>query len=251
MAEEVSGEAERHERYRKEVLEDAFNHLGKSPSHGKVILLTKDGADISINLDLLTLFSPFLRSLLSSWSRDSYQVDAIPVLILPPDISAEVVLKINSLLTNGEAKFRNSSETRDVLEAAELLGIEELKTLHREDGRLFATTPPRSKKGKRGLASASISTSLIIAATSSIKKEKTIEIEEESQDVTQPLAVTYEGFDQSLNITNGNVSSSSVVAVYPLADVPGTGTDVYYPCNICNSKFSSKYHQKKHMEKKH
>ena len=233
MAEEVSREAERHERHRKEVLEDAFNHLGKSPSHGKVILLTKDGADISINLDLLMLFSPFLRSLLSSLSRDSYQVDAIPVLILPPDISADVVLKINSLLMNGEAKFRNSSETRDVLEAAELLGIEELKTLHREDGRLFATTPPRSKKGKRGFASNS--SSLIIAATSSIKKEKTIEIDEESQDVTQPLAVTYEGFDQSVNFTNGNVSSSSsVVAVYSSADVPGT--DVYYPCNICTSR---------------
>ena len=112
MAEEVSREAERHERHRKEVLEEAFNHIGKSPSHGKVLLLTKDGADISINMDLLTLFSPFLRSLLSSWSRDSFQVDAIPVLILPPDISAEVVLKINSLLMNGAAKFRNSTVTQ-------------------------------------------------------------------------------------------------------------------------------------------
>ena len=99
-----------------------------------LILITEGGIDLSIKLELLTLFSPFIRSLLCSLSRDSYQLDSSPIfLILPPDISIDVVLKLNSLPSKGKANFSNSLESREVLEAAELLGIT-IKELHRENG---------------------------------------------------------------------------------------------------------------------
>ena len=235
MKEEATRELARPERHRKEVLEDAFSILlgGKSCSAlspGKVVIITESGVDLSINLELLTLFSPFVRSLLSSLSRDSYKSDSSPVLILPQEISTDVVLKLNSLLTKGKAKFRNGLESREVLEAAELLGIN-IKELHRENGQLFAATPPRTRKGKRG-ATQSSNASPIIAATSSIKKEKIIEIDDYSQDqdAPQPLAVTYEGFNQA------STSSSSVVACDPPSAVQELRKEVFYPCVFCNSK---------------
>ena len=144
MNKEASQESAMNERHRKEVLEDAFSLLlGKSStlSPGKAVLITEGREDLSINLELLTLFSPLIRSILSSLSRVSYQYDSSPMLILPPEISTDTVLKLNSLLMKGKAKFHNSLEAREVLVAAELLGIN-VKELHMENVEIKETHSP-------------------------------------------------------------------------------------------------------------
>ena len=145
MNKEASQESAMNERHRKEVLENAFSLLlgGKSSalSPGKVVLITEGREDLSINLELLTLFSPLIRSILSSLSRVSYQYDSSPMLILPPEISTDTVLKLNSLLMKGKAKFHNSLEAREVLVAAELLGIN-VKELHMENVEIMETHSP-------------------------------------------------------------------------------------------------------------
>ena len=145
MNKEASQESAMNERHRKEVLEDAFSLLlgGKSSalSPGKAVLITEGREDLSINLELLTLFSPLIQSILSSLSRVSYQYDSSPMLILPPEISTDTVLKLNSLLMKGKAKFHNSLEAREVLVAAELLGIN-VKELHMENVEIMETHSP-------------------------------------------------------------------------------------------------------------
>ena len=79
-----------------EVLQEAFSSLaGRS---GGLQVQTKEGTLVTLNKDLLLLFSPVLRSLPSS----SLVVDSMLML---PDISLTAVLALTALLTRGTSRF--------------------------------------------------------------------------------------------------------------------------------------------------
>ena len=94
------------------VLQEAFASLtGRA---GGLQVQTKEGTLVTLNRDLLLLFSPVLRGLLSSSSL----TDCLLVL---PGISLTALLALAALLTRG--KSRHPATAAEVTEAASCLGI--------------------------------------------------------------------------------------------------------------------------------
>ena len=97
------------------VLQEAFASLtGRA---GGLQVQTKEGTLVTLNRDLLLLFSPVLRSLLSSSS--SSMTDCLLVL---PGIPLTALLALTALLTRGGSK--HPATAAEVLEAAACLGIQ-------------------------------------------------------------------------------------------------------------------------------
>ena len=94
------------------VLQEAFASLtGRA---GGLQVQTKEGTLVTLNRDLLLLFSPVLRSLLSSSMSDC--------LLVLPGIPLTALLALTALLTRGGS--RHPATAAEVIEAAACLGIQ-------------------------------------------------------------------------------------------------------------------------------
>ena len=77
------------------VLKSAFKTMVSNPS--RVMVHSKDGNELSLNRDVLVLFSPILRSVLTSVPCCS-----TPTIFLP-DVSTNVILKLSDIFNTGKS----------------------------------------------------------------------------------------------------------------------------------------------------
>ena len=77
------------------VLKLAFQTMISNPS--RLLIHSKNGNELCLNKDVLVLFSPILRSVLSSVPACS-----TPTILLP-DISTNVILKLGDILNSGKS----------------------------------------------------------------------------------------------------------------------------------------------------
>jgi len=104
------------------VLKSAFRTMICNPS--RLLLHSKDGNELSLNRDVLVLFSPILRSVLTS----------VPCCLTPtiflPDVSTNTILQLGDILNTGKSgKSKDVRDKREMIEAATQLGID-LSELH-------------------------------------------------------------------------------------------------------------------------
>jgi hypothetical protein len=102
------------------VLKAAFRNL--LANHQQLHLISAEGVRLCFNQHLFLLFSPLLRSLLSSLPPE-WKVQGEPLTILLPDTEATVVLRLSELLTTGSTSNTGMKESQDVVQAAAELGI--------------------------------------------------------------------------------------------------------------------------------
>ena len=107
------------------VLEAAFKLMSSSGS--QVLVSGRDNKTVSFPRDLLVLFSPLLRSLLSDLPCTSRLAD--PVLILP-EVSFTNLFRLQDLLMFGRSEQPlGLQESRELLDTCHLLGLH-INTLH-------------------------------------------------------------------------------------------------------------------------
>eukprot|EP00092_Neocalanus_flemingeri_P037533 GFUD01040868.1.p1 GENE.GFUD01040868.1~~GFUD01040868.1.p1 ORF type:complete len:645 (-),score=162.92 GFUD01040868.1:46-1980(-) len=104
------------------VLNSAFKAMISNPT--KVLVNTGDNMELSLNRNILILFSPVLRDILST-----VPCCTIPTMYLP-DISTKTIIRLRDILNKGiSSDFWDLKESGEVLEAASALGID-MQRLH-------------------------------------------------------------------------------------------------------------------------
>eukprot|EP00092_Neocalanus_flemingeri_P026307 GFUD01028520.1.p1 GENE.GFUD01028520.1~~GFUD01028520.1.p1 ORF type:complete len:657 (-),score=159.95 GFUD01028520.1:22-1992(-) len=104
------------------VLNAAFKAMISNPT--KVLVNTEDNMELSLNRNILILFSPVLRDILST-----VPCCTIPTMYLP-DISTKTIIRLRDILNKGiSSDFWDLKESGEVLEAASALGID-MQRLH-------------------------------------------------------------------------------------------------------------------------
>jgi len=99
------------------VLSSAFKSMIMNPN--KLLVHTGDNLELSLNRNVLVLFSPFLREILNS-----IPCCTVPTIFLP-DINTNSIVKLRDILDNGiSAKFLDLKESADVYDAAIAFGID-------------------------------------------------------------------------------------------------------------------------------
>jgi len=99
------------------VLNSAFKSMISNPS--KLLVSTGDGIELSLNRNVLVLFSPLVRNILSS-----VPCCTVPTIYLP-DINTQTIIKLRDILNIGNSgDFWDVREGGDILEAASALGID-------------------------------------------------------------------------------------------------------------------------------
>ena len=102
------------------VLNSVFNSMKMNPN--KLLVNTEDNLELTLNRNLLVLFSPFLRSILGSIPCCTEST------MFLPDINTRTIIKLRDILNNGTgANFLDLNESGDILEAARVLGIDMTK----------------------------------------------------------------------------------------------------------------------------
>jgi len=98
-------------------LNSVFKSMKMNPN--KVLVNTEDNLELTLNRNVLVLFSPFLRSILGS-----IPCCTSPTMFLP-DINTRTIIKLRDILNSGVGdNFLDLNESGDVLEAASVLGID-------------------------------------------------------------------------------------------------------------------------------
>jgi len=98
-------------------LSSVFKSMKTNPN--KLLVNTEDNLELTLNINVLALFSPFLRSTLGS-----IPCCTSPTMFLP-DINTRTIIKLRDILNTGVGdNFMDLNESGDVLEAASVLGID-------------------------------------------------------------------------------------------------------------------------------
>ena len=89
------------------VLSSAFKSMKMNPN--KLLVHTGDNLELSLNRNVLVLFSPFLREILNS-----IPCCTVPTIFLP-DINTNSIVKLRDILDNGiSAKFLVSTISHNI-----------------------------------------------------------------------------------------------------------------------------------------
>ena len=102
------------------MLQSAFRLMASSPS--ELVVSGRDNKKVSFPRDVLVLFSPLVRSILSNLPC---QASLSSPLLTLPDVSVITLLRIQDILTVGQCEESLSLiQTKELLDACELLGLD-------------------------------------------------------------------------------------------------------------------------------
>ena len=102
------------------MLQSAFRLMASSPS--QLVVSGRDNKKVSFPRDVLVLFSPLVRSILSNLPC---QASLSSPLLTLPDVSVVTLLRIQDILTVGQCEESLSLiQTKELLDACELLGLD-------------------------------------------------------------------------------------------------------------------------------
>jgi len=210
------------------VLKSAFRTMICNPS--RLLLHSKDGNELSLNRDVLVLFSPILRSVLTS----------VPCCLTPtiflPDVSTNAILKLSDILNTGKSgKLKDVRDKREMIEAATQLGIDMSEL---QCGSILLSSSEDTLSENDILSSKSNKEDQLLSRNK--REEKVMFPKVGSNRILNPPAFTQSNFENTSNSSTEElqqahiVSSDSISKVGKLADSTLKTVDVLSKTSTSN-----------------